>query len=1092
MISKILTSHLRIVLAVLIAAMVNTSGAATFVINNLDGAGEGLNDTTAFTPTGGNPATTVGQARLNVLRFAADIWGSYLDSTVSIELDCNFDPLSCGPGWAVLAQCGPQTVHRDFSNSAPYPAPQANTWYVQALANAIHGSDLTTTADIQVQFNSSIGTAGCLASLGWYYGLDGKPPTGTRDLRTVVLHELAHGLGFLSLVDLSTGAKLSGRDDAYILFLEHHGHTPLMYPDMTDAQRLAASTDDPDLHWIGANALAEALAIPLTAGFPSGHVQIHAPNPAEPGSSISHFSTALTPDKLMEPWHTGADDNLFLALELLHDIGWRITVPNEDLHMRDTPFDVGVEPNPNTGSMCRTQDIYVRNTNDGLLAANQGVHQNPEYSTLASNYVYVRVRNRGDQPASGELKVYWAFASTGLSWPTDWVSHTGSAAGCVATLFGDQITTSSPLTITSLAPCAETIIEVPWNVPNPADYACFGSLKSHFCLLARIETSSTSPYGMTFPEGSGVSTNVRNNNNIVWKNVTVVDDIPASRYGEIRYSLIVRNTDMRAARHNLQFEVNNPLNAEDYFKYGNIDVIAPDAFVENWRLNDSVGANIEPMDRNTWRIMANDAWIGNIQLAPREWYILNFVFSRHSQPEPFAPHLFDLSVRQYQTEPDGTDRLVGEQVFSVDLNRAQLFPFGSVWKYFDRGYLPHRDWAQPYYKDDVWAVGPAPLGFGSGGEETIVRGGPFGSRFITTYFRRTFEVEDPSFIQYLNFRLKRDDGAVAYVNGQEVFRHNMPDGHIDYRTLALAPAADQGTGIFTTTIGVEPNLLFSGANLVAVEIHQNSPTSNDLTFDLELKANRPPNAPEVEVSEPVEGSVIDPCAVEIKGLAIDSDGWIAGMEFYAGTIKVGESTSPPYNVIWPNPTPGTYGITAVAIDNTGLTTRSEAVIVTVRGRDWPASVVTPVRATASSFEPGRGPRNTIDGSGLSASDEHSINEEDMWLSSEKIPQWIHYEFDNVYDLRELWVWNSNQFIEPFVGFGAKDVTIAYSVDGVTWSQLDGVPEFARGTGLPGYTANTRVDLSGVSAKYVRLTIRTNWGGILPACGLSEVRFFAHR
>jgi hypothetical protein len=113
---------------------------------------------------------------------------------------------------------------------------------------------------------------------------------------------------------------------------------------------------------------------------------------------------------------------------------------------------------------------------------------------------------------------------------------------------------------------------------------------------------------------------------------------------------------------------------------------------------------------------------------------------------------------------------------------------------------------------------------------------------------------------------------------------------------------------------------------------------------------------------------------------------------------------------------------------------------------------------------------------------------DMWLSTGVPPNWIQYQFDKVYALRELWVWNSNQAIEPYMGFGAKKVTIEYSVDGTTWTTLSNVPEFARAPGALGYTPNTIVSFGGVSAKFVKLTINSTWGG-MPVTGLSEVRFF---
>jgi len=152
--------------------------------------------------------------------------------------------------------------------------------------------------------------------------------------------------------------------------------------------------------------------------------------------------------------------------------------------------------------------------------------------------------------------------------------------------------------------------------------------------------------------------------------------------------------------------------------------------------------------------------------------------------------------------------------------------------------------------------------------------------------------------------------------------------------------------------------------------------------------------------------------------------------------------------------------------------------------------ITNITATASGS--GRAdtvPQNTVNGSGLDAADQHSVEAKHMWISSTGKTHWIQYEFDQVYKVDKLWVWNSNQVVEAFVGFGAKDVTIEYSADGQTWSTLAGVPQFGRGTGEATYTYNTVVEFGGVLAKFVKLTITSNWGGVAQQASLSEVRFF---
>ena len=151
-----------------------------------------------------------------------------------------------------------------------------------------------------------------------------------------------------------------------------------------------------------------------------------------------------------------------------------------------------------------------------------------------------------------------------------------------------------------------------------------------------------------------------------------------------------------------------------------------------------------------------------------------------------------------------------------------------------------------------------------------------------------------------------------------------------------------------------------------------------------------------------------------------------------------------------------------------------------------------ITVTAASSAPGQGPENTVNDSGLDANDLHSAGATDMWLTAKDDPgpAWIQYEFDKVLKLHEMWVWNQNTVMELAIGFGIKDATVEYSADGANWTTLGTTHEFARAPGAPGYAPNTTVDLEGVAAKYVKLTANSNWGGILPQYGLSEVRFFS--
>jgi hypothetical protein len=134
-----------------------------------------------------------------------------------------------------------------------------------------------------------------------------------------------------------------------------------------------------------------------------------------------------------------------------------------------------------------------------------------------------------------------------------------------------------------------------------------------------------------------------------------------------------------------------------------------------------------------------------------------------------------------------------------------------------------------------------------------------------------------------------------------------------------------------------------------------------------------------------------------------------------------------------------------------------------------------------------GPERTIDGSGLNAADEHSTEATDMWLALPGAePLYIQYEFDRVYKLHEMLVWNYNVQFEMLLGFGVKDVTVEYSENGADWTAL-GDATFAQGTAKATYAANTAVAFDGVPVKFVRLNVNSGYG-MMGQFGLSEVRF----
>jgi PA domain/FlgD Ig-like domain len=233
-------------LTVLLFALIARDAHATFVIVNMDGAGEGFNDPTPVAPVGGNPGTTVGQQRLNVFTKAGQIWDAILGSPITIRVQASFDPLFCTATSAVLGSAGPNTVESDFAG-----APFAATWFVTAEANKLTNSDLEPGQDdIVAQFNSMIGSAGCLTSRSWYYGFDDNEGASGIDLLPVLLHEFGHGLGFLTLTDESTGDYFANQPTIFDRFLLDNT-TGKHWIDMTPTERVASAINTTHLVWDG-------------------------------------------------------------------------------------------------------------------------------------------------------------------------------------------------------------------------------------------------------------------------------------------------------------------------------------------------------------------------------------------------------------------------------------------------------------------------------------------------------------------------------------------------------------------------------------------------------------------------------------------------------------------------------------------------------------------------------------------------------------------------------------------------------------------------------------------------------------------------
>ncbi len=295
-----------------------------------------------------------------------------------------------------------------------------------------------------------------------------------------------------------------------------------------------------------------------------------------------------------------------------------------------------------------------------------------------------------------------------------------------------------------------------------------------------------------------------------------------------------------------------------------------------------------------------------------------------------CPGTYTLTARA--TDNDGVTTVSAPVVVTV--GGAPLVPASAVWKFLDDASNPAPAWRSNSFNDATWLSGPAQLGFGDGDEATVVArtNTATGATNVTVYFRHAFTVGSTSGITALSLQVLRDDGIIVYLNGAEVFRNNMPAGAVTSTTTALTNATAAEENSFAFTAALSPSLLAVGANLLAAEVHQSAIASSDLSFNLTLlgtaPTNRPPNT--VAVTAPANNAVFALGApIPLQASATDADGAVSRVEYFAGTNKLGQATSPPYNFTWNNAPAGVHSVTARAVDFCSAASVSAAITVRV-------------------------------------------------------------------------------------------------------------------------------------------------------------------
>jgi subtilisin family serine protease len=339
--------------------------------------------------------------------------------------------------------------------------------------------------------------------------------------------------------------------------------------------------------------------------------------------------------------------------------------PTLDLMIGDSKKDLGIEPNTETPRMWESSDIWIRNQDDGKLYT---IHQNPTYQNgNGLNYVYVRVRNLGCKTSSGAetVSLNWAKANTALAWPEHW---DGSLTVEGVTMGGEI----GDITIPSLEPGEETVIEIPWNVPNPDDYTGINDNPWHFCLIAKINAIDDP---LTSPETSNPNIMVRNNNNLAWKNVSIIEvdpnDIAEENLKEkITVAVGVTNPFNSQKKYEFEFLAETNESGKTIYDEADIAIEMDSVFYSAWSAGGSQTTSLTnyAVDKKQL-VTANNAILGDVELEAQAYATLNLTFNflvkELTDKRHFKYHLIQKDA--------STGEVVGGETFLINKKNRETF-----------------------------------------------------------------------------------------------------------------------------------------------------------------------------------------------------------------------------------------------------------------------------------------------------------------------------------------------------------------------------------------------------------------------------------
>ncbi len=330
--------------------------------------------------------------------------------------------------------------------------------------------------------------------------------------------------------------------------------------------------------------------------------------------------------------------------------------PNIDLYIKDSPEDFGEEPNIVSPYTWSSPNIWIRHAEDYIHQ-----HENPEHDPATPNYIHVKITNRGCDTSTGneKLALYWSKAATSLAWDYHWDNGNTFANGA---LVGSEIVT---LTLPPIEPNEEIVMAYPWFVPNPADYSSINDEPWHFCLLARIISEDDKMYSS---ETTILADNVRNNNNIAQKNVTIIGVHPDTQ-PQLGGVIAVGNPFNQTRSFNLNFLADDRETGKKIFREAEVSIILDDKLLTVWKNGGRQGNNIIRRDRNTLIVTGDNASLDNLIFRANEVGTLNVKFNFLTQ-EITEKELYTYHVIQRRTS---NNEILGGETYEIYKQPRELF-----------------------------------------------------------------------------------------------------------------------------------------------------------------------------------------------------------------------------------------------------------------------------------------------------------------------------------------------------------------------------------------------------------------------------------